>query len=373
MKVVYLMAEDSYRVSSWYAETFSGVIGMAKRRSVNVEILTEAEDPRRYKDKTVILLGFSGVWTKKYTALYASVGANVILICLEEEKTPERVHVIELDRSRAIREVMRRMAAAGRKRILLFAPDRGSVSDREREEAYLAEAMELGLTVGKADVYPNTGKLEDAFLSLKPHLREYDAAVCVNDFAALLLLRSAVSEGVRVPEDLMVTGFGNMKLASATSPSLSTVTLDYGEAGRQAMEAALYFEKHPEVTSSVMTLASRVICRDSTGMLPPFEEERRDRGESAGSVPFFSDDAVLRIAHANALLTAADATDRAILSAFLRGYRSSEAAEACFISESTFKKRMNRLLTHAGVSTRAELLELLKTVGIEKSEQLEEG
>ena len=370
MKVVYLMAEDSYRVSSWYAETLSGVIGTAKRRAVSVEILTEAEDPHRYREKTVILLGFSGVWTRKYMSLYAAAGANVILICLEEERAPEHVHVIELDRARAVREVMSRMAAAGRRRILLFAPDRGSVSDREREEAYLAEAAELGLAVGEADVYPNTGKLEEAYEKLRPRLAEYDAAVCVNDFAALILMRRAMEDGIRIPEKLMVTGFGNMKLAAAASPSLSSVTLDYAEAGKQAMEAALYFEKHPEVTSSVLTLASRVICRDSTGMLPPPERAERKRTETTGSVPFFMDEDVLKIARANAVLTAADETDRAILAAFLYGCRSSEAAEACFISESTFKKRVNRLLSHAGVSTRAELLELLSLVGVSKPEQL---
>ena len=370
MKVVYLMAEDSYRVSSWYTETLSGVIGMAKRRAVGVEILTGGEDPYRYREKTVIILGFSGVWTRKYTSLFASAGANVILICLEEERAPEHVHIIELDRARAVREVMGRMAAAGRRKILLFAPDRGSVSDREREEAYLSGAAELGLACGKEDVYPNTGRLEESFEALKPRLGEYDAAVCVNDFAALILMRRAIEEGIRVPERLMVTGFGNMKLAAAASPSLSSVTLDYGEAGRQAMEAALYYEKHPEVTSSVMTLASRVICRESTGMLPPPLRAERGKKETTGSVPFFSDDAVLKIARANAVLTAADETDRAILAAFLYGCRSSEAAEACFISESTFKKRMNRLLSHAGVSTRVELLELLAAVGVEKPEQL---
>jgi len=368
---VIFCGESNYKKSSWYGEALEGIRTAARKRGIPL-LLWDEKDPEGVQTdllgENVILLGFSGGWVGSMAQRFIKSGAKVVLICLDQAGIPDRVHLIELDRARAIREIVGRMAAAGRTKILLFGVDRGSVSDREREEAYLESAESLGLSVGKRDVYPNLGRLEESLEVLKETIEEYNAAVCVNDYAALALIRWLKKRGIRVPENMMVSGCGNMALGEMTAPSLTSVTLDYQEAGRQAVELFYYLERHPEIMSSVVTLESRLILRDSTGELPDAEELAVKPPSYTSSVPFFRDGTVLELLQANDFLVSLDDTDRAILGAFQAGCRSSETADRCFIAQTTFKKRMSRLLSASGTSSRSELLEKLREWGI--SDQL---
>jgi LacI family transcriptional regulator len=49
------------------------------------------------------------------------------------------------------------------------------------------------------------------------------AVVCANDETALGMLMGALSAGVRVPDDLVITGFDDVPMAALVSPGLTTV------------------------------------------------------------------------------------------------------------------------------------------------------
>src|ERR1035438_178419 len=52
---------------------------------------------------------------------------------------------------------------------------------------------------------------------------EPPAIVCVNDITAAGALRELRERGLRVPEDISVTGFDNVKLSEFCYPALTTV------------------------------------------------------------------------------------------------------------------------------------------------------
>ncbi len=60
------------------------------------------------------------------------------------------------------------------------------------------------------------------------------AVVCSNDLNALLLLRFLRREGVRVPEDIAITGYGNLLPAYMDTLDLTTVNQPFEEVGRSA-------------------------------------------------------------------------------------------------------------------------------------------
>ncbi len=50
-----------------------------------------------------------------------------------------------------------------------------------------------------------------------------EAVVCANDETALGLMIGALGRGVRVPDDLAITGFDDMPMASLVTPELTTI------------------------------------------------------------------------------------------------------------------------------------------------------
>lgn len=96
-----------------------------------------------------------------------------------------------------------------------------------------------------------------------------DGLVCLSDYVAVEVLGELARRGIRVPQDVAVVGFGNIRLSAHTVPSLSTMTQPGDEAGARAME--LLFDaieteragKEPETFDLVIT--PQLVVRESCG------------------------------------------------------------------------------------------------------------
>lgn len=66
-----------------------------------------------------------------------------------------------------------------------------------------------------------------------------DVIVCSTDTLALGILAEAASQGLRVPQDVAVMGFGDLSHAAHAYPTLSTVRVDGVAIGKHAAEAIL--------------------------------------------------------------------------------------------------------------------------------------
>ena len=91
------------------------------------------------------------------------------------------------------------------------------------------------------------------------------ALVCVNDVMAVGALREARARGLRVPEDLSVTGFDNVTLAQFAVPALTTVHIPRDQIGRTVC-ACLMRDDVPREQEFVVE--PELVVRDSTGLAP---------------------------------------------------------------------------------------------------------
>ena len=91
------------------------------------------------------------------------------------------------------------------------------------------------------------------------------ALVCFNDKTAVGALAAAAGRGLRVPDDLSVTGFDDIDLAQATSPGLSTVRQPLAELGRMAVSLLIRLLDGHQVDALHIELATDLIVRGSTG------------------------------------------------------------------------------------------------------------
>lgn len=93
----------------------------------------------------------------------------------------------------------------------------------------------------------------------------YDALVCGNDLLALAIHRTLTLAGVRIPDDVAVTGWDDIHAARYVTPGLTTVGQPVQELGRLAaieLHAQLTGESAPTRTSP-RVIASRLVHRES--------------------------------------------------------------------------------------------------------------
>lgn len=70
----------------------------------------------------------------------------------------------------------------------------------------------------------------------KNRRKPFNAMVCLNDELALGVMRGLQSGGLRVPEDVAVTGFDGITESSHSTPTLTTVAVDYDGLAQSIMQ-----------------------------------------------------------------------------------------------------------------------------------------
>jgi LacI family transcriptional regulator len=95
-----------------------------------------------------------------------------------------------------------------------------------------------------------------------------DAVVCANDQMAIGVLQSLVRGGVRVPEDLSVTGFDDIFPGSLFEPGLTTVHQPMRLLGERACARLLDRIAQPGLPTQVELLPTDLVLRRSCGCPP---------------------------------------------------------------------------------------------------------
>lgn len=97
--------------------------------------------------------------------------------------------------------------------------------------------------------------------------QEVTAVLCGNDQIGVGAVWAAISQGMRIPEDVAVMGFDNSFAGSLTTPSLSTINIPRFSMGTLAMERLHYeIESETKPEPEVIELPARLVVRQSTDL-----------------------------------------------------------------------------------------------------------
>lgn len=92
-----------------------------------------------------------------------------------------------------------------------------------------------------------------------------DAIVCANDQTAATLIRTLSQTGVRVPDDVRVTGFDDVRYATLISTPLTTIHQPCRDLAEVAYRAMAERIAEPTIPPRTITVAPRLIVRESCG------------------------------------------------------------------------------------------------------------
>jgi DNA-binding LacI/PurR family transcriptional regulator len=107
-----------------------------------------------------------------------------------------------------------------------------------------------------------------------------NAIICSNDQTAAKLIQTLSLLGVRLPQDVRVVGFDDVRYATLLSVPLTTIRMPCRAIGRAAVRAMQERIRHPNRTPQEILLPFRLIIRSSCGAAAP--EMHKARAERAG-------------------------------------------------------------------------------------------
>jgi signal transduction histidine kinase/DNA-binding LacI/PurR family transcriptional regulator len=171
-----------------------------------------------------------------------------------------------------MRAVMRHLIEEhGYKRIAFICGIQGQLDAEQRLEGYKAELKAHDLRcdenlVVAGDYTPESGR-EAVRVLLDERKLRFQALVAANDRMAFGALEALKQRGLRVPEDVAVTGFDDLREAQVTGVPLTTVRQSFYTAGKNALETLLKRIHGGTVPRSVVT-STQLLVRWSCGCLP---------------------------------------------------------------------------------------------------------
>jgi DNA-binding LacI/PurR family transcriptional regulator/signal transduction histidine kinase len=159
----------------------------------------------------------------------------------------------------------------GYKRIAFIRGIAGQLDAEQRYQAYQDELAAHGLRFDEAlvvdgDYTPESGRAAVQTLLDERKLR-FQAVVAANDRMAFGALEALQQRGVRVPDDVAVTGFDDLREAQAIGVPLTTVRQSFFTAGRHALETLLKRINGDTVPRTTLS-PTQLLVRWSCGCLP---------------------------------------------------------------------------------------------------------
>ncbi len=130
------------------------------------------------------------------------------------------------------------------------------------EQALRDRGLELAC-VAECEGYTREAGRAAMRILLTGHERP-DAVVCCNDLVALGAYDVLRELGIRVPQDISITGHNDMPLVDMVNPPLTTIRLPHRELGWRAAEMLFDEIEGRALSASTVVLRPELIVREST-------------------------------------------------------------------------------------------------------------
>lgn len=193
--------------------------------------------------------------------------AHVPVVALWQGTQATDIGSVSVDNRAGIRAVLDHLTGLGHRRIAFLGGRRlGDI--KEREEAFVNYYAELREPLREGYVQHGVNDPETGVAALDRLLALPEpptAVVAATDVLATGLLHAGHARGLRVPEQLSVTGFDDIPFAAFTVPALTTVRMPMREIVEQAVHMVL--DEPDTAPGNTQVLQPSLVVRASTGRL----------------------------------------------------------------------------------------------------------
>jgi DNA-binding LacI/PurR family transcriptional regulator len=151
----------------------------------------------------------------------------------------ENAHSLLVDERGGMRQAIRYLVESGHRRIAYLGQPPHHFNGIERLAGYRDGLRECGLAVDENLIEASVTALahgDEGMERLLARTRDFTAVVCYNDLVAMNAIRKLEEEGLRVPQEISVTGFDDTSLQFHFRPALTSVGFDGAALGRRAVQ-----------------------------------------------------------------------------------------------------------------------------------------
>jgi LacI family gluconate utilization system Gnt-I transcriptional repressor len=160
--------------------------------------------------------------------------------------------------------IARHVLALGRQRALLVAASGARAQARCR--GFVRTMRAAGAPIPVSVTFAGSTSFGQGRSAVAQHLDnggKPEVVMCSSDVSAHGAINELTNRGLRVPEDAAVIGFGDMDFAAELTPALTTVSVDGGLIGRQAVKFLMQRARQEKIAVPVVDIGFSLVVRQS--------------------------------------------------------------------------------------------------------------
>jgi LacI family transcriptional regulator len=216
-----------------------------------------------------VLISVSNVSTENDRVIKKVLEKKVPIIFFDRKKNIPGVSSVTINDYSAAYSATKPLIEAGCAKIAYLTGDRSLEIYENRFLGYKQALTDHGLNYNEDYVVPTKSKVEAGQAAVKQLLKlknKPDAIFSSSDFAALGAIQELKAQGIRIPEDFCIVGFGNEPFTKFMELSISTVDQCSMEMGKIAAQVFLEQINNTEnvVIEKKVVLNPELIIRQSS-------------------------------------------------------------------------------------------------------------
>lgn len=182
----------------------------------------------------------------------------------------EKMNHISIDCNSAIYEMTKYLFQEGHKKIVYVSDFENRTSvENDKISGYLKAVEDNELNYSKVYVVGGNkhSKAYELGKTLVKEAGEFTAVVCSNDEIAIGIMDSFIDNGIKVPDEVSIAGFGNIREGKFVRPELTTIGEPYYDVGAVGMRMLIKMIKGDKIQQGLMELPFTLEKRKSVKTL----------------------------------------------------------------------------------------------------------
>lgn len=193
----------------------------------------------------------------------------VVIIDRKLENMPTSIDSVLLDNGKGGYQATQHLIDLGHRRIACITGPSDLTPSADRVTGYSHALTNAGLQVDTTLITRGDFQYESGYvaaLRLLDQPNPPSAIFACNDLMAMGAIRAVVRKGKRVPDDVSIVGFDDIRLAAFTNPALTTVAQPKYEMGELAANLLLERIAGSKTAAEHHIQTTYLVVRDSTAM-----------------------------------------------------------------------------------------------------------
>lgn len=347
--MVGILLDSKYAESLWCKSLYDSLTERLRNKRIPFCAVFDSIDTDL---DAIFIIASDREWTISAITQLNLNGIKPILICNQSEKLSGCIYsCVCSDINASMKNLLDTLKTKDKSRIALYGMNTESIADISRVDSLFNWRGQYFETM---QIFNNNGSLENCFNEFLPHIDEFDAAICANDFAAVSLVRKLTQKAPQKLKDFYIISCAQTHISSYYRNQILSLNMNFDQYGKAAVYVYNALKKHTYLSELTVKVLWSLDNSNENKNTKNIKLELTSSEDS-----FYSDAELSEMLIVDKILKSSDDIEKKIIDALLDKCTIEQIAEKCFLTVGGVKYRINKIIADCGAKNREEIISLL--------------